>query len=335
LDLDTACWDAEQIQLMKNMGNVKSRGMYEARAPSYYITPREFPDSGVVRDNWIRAKYVRKEFVKQAADGSNDDEDKNVENKVVVEMPERPKEGWLSKCNERFTWQKRFFMLHHRFLYYFKAASDSYPKGQIDVKQMKLAFPEENEYNKDKPLVFDLEVGQRKYNLAADKIEDMFAWLHALRRAHLYYTAVNKEAEDETKRPAVQTIAFKDMGKPLKMGILTKQGGQWKSWKKRHCLLTEKGIIYYFKLEPTSPETLPEGGLSLDYCDVSECEDKLKKKNCFSVSTPGRVYFMISESTHEATEWVLALRKVTALYNKTVLVDFQTMKIVQKAKTSR
>jgi len=70
----------------------------------------------IVRENWIRAKYVRKEFMK----GTKQDEHSS--SPCIVYMPERVKQGFLMKLNKKNVWQKRYFILLGRFIYYFKKA---------------------------------------------------------------------------------------------------------------------------------------------------------------------------------------------------------------------
>ena len=52
---------------MKKVGNVRAAEIYEYNAPCFYMRPTE-SDSPLVRENWIRAKYVRKEFMKACED---------------------------------------------------------------------------------------------------------------------------------------------------------------------------------------------------------------------------------------------------------------------------
>jgi len=98
-------------------------------------------------------------------------------------------------------------------------------------------------------------------------------------------------------------VTFKEVSKSQKSGNLKKQGGKWKSWNPRWCVLTEKAL-YYFKSEPPKADDEPEGGLWLDECDISPGEDKLKKKHCFSIVTHGRVYFIIANSGQEMHDWM-------------------------------
>ncbi len=58
------CLSRSLLQFMSSIGNVRSNRLYEHFAPSFYITPRDGTESSIIRENWIRAKYVRKEFFK-------------------------------------------------------------------------------------------------------------------------------------------------------------------------------------------------------------------------------------------------------------------------------
>jgi len=318
IELDTSCWDPEQIQFMRKVGNVKAAEMYEYNAPCFYMRPTE-TDSPLVRENWIRAKYVRKEFMKAC-----DDDEKDNHNPAIYKMPEPAREGFLYKRNPKDVWQKRWFIVHHRFLYYFESPSDSFSKGKIDVAEVTIKIPDNPDPNRRH--TFEVHTPKKIYPLAADKADDMFGWLHAIRRAALFYSKLNKSIDDETKEiPIDSTVTFKDMGKLLKTGELTKQGGHWKSWNKRWCTLTD-GVLYYFKDKPNGAET-PEGGIRLEFCDVVGAEEKVKRKHAFSIITPSRVYFLCAENAQDMLEWMLALRGEIERLTHRVKVNFHDIKL--------
>lgn len=118
LHLDTDCWDRSQLDFMQKMGNINANKVYEAMTPCWYLRPSNHEASNFVRENWIRAKYERKEFVSDQK-----------EPMCISAMPEKPKEGYLWKSNRSKVWQKRYLQLQGRRLSYFKSPSDSYPKG--------------------------------------------------------------------------------------------------------------------------------------------------------------------------------------------------------------
>jgi hypothetical protein len=234
-------------------------------------------------------------------------------------MPERMKEGLLLKQNERDVWQKRYFVLHGRYLHYFREQTDSYPKGSLDTKSMQIVVPALDDTSK--PCEFHIKVvgSNRVYILAANSIDDMFAWIHALRRGQLYY---GKAKRDEKQKAAVELLPYKDMGQPVLQGEVFKQGGKWKSWNKRFCVLNQ-AILFYFKQKP-GPTDVPEGGVRITLCDVAVCKTS-KKPNCFSVITEGRMFFMSCPSAKEMHDWMDGIIEVLERTTPHDEVDFAAL----------
>ncbi|XP_061868316.1 arf-GAP with dual PH domain-containing protein 1 isoform X1 [Colius striatus] len=54
-------WDDAQVQFLAKHGNAVTKATYEAHIPIYYYQPT-YNDCQVLREQWIRAKYERKEF---------------------------------------------------------------------------------------------------------------------------------------------------------------------------------------------------------------------------------------------------------------------------------
>nr|XP_042699497.1 arf-GAP with dual PH domain-containing protein 1-like isoform X3 [Chrysemys picta bellii] len=54
-------WDEAQVQFLQQHGNAVAKATYEAHIPIYYYQPTH-ADCQVLREQWIRAKYERKEF---------------------------------------------------------------------------------------------------------------------------------------------------------------------------------------------------------------------------------------------------------------------------------
>jgi hypothetical protein len=312
IQLDTTCWDQEQIEFMRKVGNVRARDMYEYNAPVFFMRPTE-TDSAIVRENWIRAKYVRKEFVKAC-----EDDEKDAHNPAIFIMPERARLGFLLKQNPKQQWQRRWFILHGRMLYWYKAASDSYPTGELNVTEVTCKVPDTADANYR--FTFELHTPKKVYPLAAEKIEEMFDWLHAIRRAATYYSTLYKGPDETKERPVEKLLPFKELGQPLKEGELTKQGGHWKSWNKRFCALID-GVLYYFKQKPMLADE-PEGGIRLENCDVADAEAIVGKKHSFSLITPGRVYFIVADSVQEMNQWMQSIKSEIDRLTPRQKVDF-------------
>lgn len=315
LNLDTNCWDCAQIDFMHSMGNVNANSTYEFYAPTFYERPSTKSLSSLARENWIRAKYVRKEFIKPAKEAS-EEEKEEAKGRVIFNMPERAKFGILSKQNEKDKWQKRLFVLHRDSLIYLKDPLDSYHKGKLDVRSLEIKIPEEGTYETDPMFnfVFEIQTPDRNYPVATGKEEEMFSWIHAIRRASAYYNDPNRKViEEESKSVIVEEkVAYQDLGPPMMEGELTKQGGAIKTWKKRYCVLAKGNnaspVLYYFKTKPATGTETSEGGVRIAACDIDVLDDA-KKKNCIRLTTVDRIYYFASEDS-DLDKWKDAITKV-------------------------
>ncbi|XP_044734424.1 arf-GAP with coiled-coil, ANK repeat and PH domain-containing protein 2 [Chrysoperla carnea] len=57
-------WEPEIVKVMAELGNTIVNKIYEANVPPDFTRPSATKCSGNVRENWIKAKYVEKKFVK-------------------------------------------------------------------------------------------------------------------------------------------------------------------------------------------------------------------------------------------------------------------------------
>ncbi|KAK2533736.1 hypothetical protein Q9233_004950 [Columba guinea] len=55
-------WDDAQVEFMASNGNNVAKAKYESKLPPFYYKPT-FLDCQLLREQWIRAKYERKEFI--------------------------------------------------------------------------------------------------------------------------------------------------------------------------------------------------------------------------------------------------------------------------------
>lgn len=199
----------------------------------------------------------------------------------------------------------------------------------------------------------------RSYPLATETEDEMFNWLHAIRRAIIFYTKIAKADEAsgyvDARLPDLK-LPFAKIGAVNKKGFLSKQGGGWASWNKRFFVLT-KDTLYYYKNPPADADVrdrqrktqgsvlyaahiltsrsfcascllsplllqLAEGAIALDAADIQFGEDKIKRKNVFTILTPNRTYFIQANSEQEMTEWMNTLQAITDLAQKRREVDY-------------
>jgi serine/threonine protein kinase len=113
----------------------------------------------------------------------------------------------------------------------------------------------------------------------------------------------------------------------VKEGFMHKQGGSWKTWKKRWFSLVDKELVY--RKEQNSQ---PLGRIKLSdpelitLATVSEC----KRQPTFKVTDPSRrSFFMQTSSMEEANSWVDACRKVASGIGERFSVSWADFTVVE------
>lgn len=307
------------------MGNNRSRLIYERCVPSYYIRPSSLPRdaSGLtaVRENWIKAKYMRKEFV------SPKGIDESKEGATIFAMPEPVLEGYLSTQSGgwRNKLQKRWFVLYHRYLLFYQDANYSSAAGKYDVTEMTYDLADNDSVSN----TFVLRNSQGKdFPLIADSTTDMFMWIHALRRARLFYKGPQSKSH-MIASPAQDCMSTSKLKHASCAGFLVKQGGDVKNWKRRYFVILDS-VLYYFKMSDppdldSNKEVKPKGYIHLSNCEVSSngsTKIQPSRANCFCVFTPDRQYFMCAENAAAMRKWVSAIQNTSSRTSRRVRVNF-------------
>eukprot|EP01117_Protostelium_nocturnum_P017342 TRINITY_DN7052_c0_g1_i1.p1 TRINITY_DN7052_c0_g1~~TRINITY_DN7052_c0_g1_i1.p1 ORF type:complete len:384 (-),score=104.49 TRINITY_DN7052_c0_g1_i1:40-1191(-) len=93
-------------------------------------------------------------------------------------------------------------------------------------------------------------------------------------------------------------------GLPKREGLLIKQGGQVKNWKKRTFVLLGSVLTYYKTVGSAAGAIHLKDMLSVD------CNTTTEKKFCFSIKTGSRTWFFVGEDDKDVYDWVMALRMI-------------------------
>jgi len=169
-------WKREELELMRDSGNLKSRTIWEVSLPKYFVRPSA-NDAVCFKEQYIKAKYERKEYV---ADAKH-------EAKEGVPV----KEGWLTKKgNVVKNWKRRWFIMRGTVLSYYKKQKDSFSAGEIMLKDSShtecLADPLEG-----KTFCFSINTPTREFFISADSAKDMFDWVLLIRGTVAAFNATN------------------------------------------------------------------------------------------------------------------------------------------------
>eukprot|EP01126_Amoeba_proteus_P018378 TRINITY_DN1934_c0_g1_i7.p1 TRINITY_DN1934_c0_g1~~TRINITY_DN1934_c0_g1_i7.p1 ORF type:complete len:471 (-),score=100.78 TRINITY_DN1934_c0_g1_i7:221-1633(-) len=114
-----------------------------------------------------------------------------------------------------------------------------------------------------------------------------------------------------------------------KEGFLTKQGGSYKTWKRRWFVLKGQNL-YYFKTKKDVEHT---GVIVLTKESFVKREPSAKKKNCFAVGTVSRVFFMFPDvdKPSDTESWIQALQAVIQSLSPSVVIsDVNEIKHIEK-----
>jgi len=169
-------WRPEELEVMKSIGNKRSNEKWEAALRD--CIPIHSSDSVALREQWIRAKYVRKLYLTE--DGPVD----NTQKQFPTMEGSMTKVGIVVK-----SWKKRLVMLYVSTLFYYKKATDTTPVGVISMIEATRTPDCLAEPIPDRPNCFIIYTPNRDYYVCAETGESMYDWVQILRTARRYLSS--------------------------------------------------------------------------------------------------------------------------------------------------
>ncbi|KAL6102809.1 adap2 [Pungitius sinensis] len=295
-------WEDEHVEFMKSKGNDSARALYEKAVPVYYYRPRE-KDCAVLREQWIWAKYERKEFTGETK-------------YPPVSYTAGFYEGMLwKKGKDNAQFLKRKFVLSDReftLTYYNKENESKGPKAVIPIKDLNITFqPEKIGHPHGLQITFQDGNHTRNLYVYHERGEEIVTWFNAIRGArYAYLKAAYPTGRDEELIPKITRDYLKE-------GYMEKTGPSRKEpFKKRWFTLdSQNRKLLYFKGQLDAEELGvifigTEGkGYSAKECDQMHARGN-KWKCGVAVGTPRRQYVFMCEQEREQKEWLDALRQV-------------------------
>ncbi|KAM7447570.1 ArfGAP with dual PH [Porites harrisoni] len=294
LRLDT--WTDEKLKFMEENGNIKGNATWAKNVPVFYRRPTP-TDPHVLKEQWIRAKYERKEFV----DGA----------------PEPPylkgsMRGYLrKKGKDDSSWNVRLFVLSadNNSLSYYIKDQDRTPKFTFNVKEINVTFAQDRT-NEDNSLQFTYVKSDgltRNYFVSSGSGKELIDWYMAIRSAKFCLLGLNGPRADPSKVNAILTRDF------TMEGFLQKKGPRDEPWAKRWFTLDGRRLLYF--KEPMAPSALGEliiGSQTEGFALKEGCTRHQELDYCFTLTTPGRDYVVMATTENERKMWMDCLSKVIA-----------------------
>ncbi|XP_023595418.1 arf-GAP with dual PH domain-containing protein 2 isoform X4 [Trichechus manatus latirostris] len=270
-------WEDSTVEFMTRNGNLRVKAKYEARVPAFYYIPQA-NDCLVLKEQWIRAKYERQEFM---ADG-----------KTIP--PPGNREGFLWKRgrdNAQFL-RRRFVLLSKEgLLKYYTKEEGKYPKAVISIKDLNATFQTEKIGNPHGlQITYRKEGHTRNLFVYHESGKEIVDWFNALRAARLQYLKLTfpELPESEQREP----------------------------FKKRWFALDsqERRLLYYKNpLDAFEQGQVFIGSKEQGY-DVSDDLPKGIRGNHWkaglTIVTPQRKFVFTCPTEKEQREWLRSLRDV-------------------------
>uniref|UniRef100_A0A667HTD3 Arf-GAP with dual PH domain-containing protein 2 n=1 Tax=Lynx canadensis TaxID=61383 RepID=A0A667HTD3_LYNCA len=291
-------WDDSTVEFMTHNGNLRVKAKYEARVPAFYYIPQA-NDCLVLKEQWIRAKYERQEFM---ADG-----------KTI--SPPGNREGFLWKRgrdNAQFLRRKFVLLAREGLLKYYTKEEGKGPKAVISIRDLNATFETEKIGNPHGlQITYRREGHIRNLFVYHESGKEIVDWFNALRAARLQYL---KTAFPELPESELVPLITRNY---LKQGFMEKTGPkQREPFKKRWFALDpqERRLLYYKNpLDAFEQGQVFLGSNEQGY-DVYEDLPKGIRGNRWkaglTIITPERRFVFTCPSEKEQREWLESFQDV-------------------------
>ncbi|XP_077526921.1 arf-GAP with dual PH domain-containing protein 1-like [Haemaphysalis longicornis] len=285
-------WEDAQVDELAAVGNAMAKAKYEAHVPACYRRPNA-DDVSVVKEQWVRAKYEREEFVHP---------DRQIYQEGRIE-------GWLNKQGkEDGRFHPRRFVLSDGTLKYYVKESHKEPKATIPVSEINAVFCPEKIGNKHGlQLSYVKDGSTRNIFVYSEDGKTIVDWYSALRAAKLHHLQVAFPGAKESQLVPHLTRDF------LREGWLWKSGPRPADQHRRRWFTLDDRKWMYHE-DPL--DAYPKGEIFLGhrnegYSVQSGGPHAFKEMPfAFTVTTPHRKFVMGAESDRDRSEWIAVLGKV-------------------------
>ncbi|XP_075899107.1 arf-GAP with dual PH domain-containing protein 2-like [Nelusetta ayraudi] len=292
-------WEDSLVEFMREEGNLAAKAIYEKCVPAFFYQPRE-NDCIVLKDQWIRAKYERREFTG--------------ENLPQTYSSDQFESTLWKKGKDNKNFLRRVFLLSRSdfTLRYFVKGDSKAPKAVISMKDLNAVFqPEKVSHSHGLQISYMQEERMRNLFVYHEDGQVIVSLFNAIRATRLAYL--------QKKHPTLRDIDLIPVltRNCLKEGYMEKTGPtQRELFKKRWftlCSVNRKLLYFKTPLDATELGAVFIGSENHSY-SVSERIGKSARScrwHCgITLHTPDRQFVFMCEQEQEQKEWLEAFRKV-------------------------
>lgn len=283
-------WSDELIVTLKAVGNEKANQKFEQNVPFTYKRPR-FDDPYVLREQWIKAKYERLEFVEGAS------QPEYLFGQLSGKL--------LKKGKHNDKWRERFFELSKDgkvLRYYLGPMATDLPKSTLEVCDLNAFISTTT----GKPFSMQLRYHGRNLFIASDDGKDIAIWLNAIRACRAKALGICMPTSDAER----QQVSWRLSHDFLKEGYLEKFNGA--KWQRRWFTVDRYCITY-----ANHPcDAMVKGTIRLTKStrvEESVMQDDLYVFAIHAECDGKRTYLCGAGTKDAATRWMVAINEVVAL----------------------
>uniref|UniRef100_A0A8C3T4G5 ArfGAP with dual PH domains 1 n=1 Tax=Chelydra serpentina TaxID=8475 RepID=A0A8C3T4G5_CHESE len=290
-------WDEAQVQFLEQHGNAVAKATYEAHIPIYYYQPTH-ADCQVLREQWIRAKYERKEFTEPGRQ---------------LPYSNGLKEGILWKRgrdNGQFLPRKFLLSEQDGCLKYFAKPDAKEPKINIKIDTINATFQPVKIRNPNGLQISYLKDNKtRNIFLYHGDGKEIVDWFNAIRAVQVHYLKV--------AFPVASDSEVRDhLRKFLKEGYMEKTGPrQREAFKKRWFTLDHRRLMYFKDpLDAFAKGEVfmgsREHGYSVTQGLPAGAQGSFSWQYGLTIVTPDREYLFTCETESDQQDWIAAFSQV-------------------------
>ncbi|XP_046722471.1 arf-GAP with dual PH domain-containing protein 1 isoform X2 [Silurus meridionalis] len=285
------------LHLMASIGNSTAKVKYQQMVPAFYYIPTH-TDCQLLREQWIRAKYERNEFI-------------NVERQEPYSAGYR--EGFLWKRGrDNGQFMSRKFILSERegAMKYFNKHDAREPKALMKIQTINATFqPAKIGHPYGLQITYLKDNSTRNIFVYHEEGKEIIDWFNAIRAARFHYLQVAFPGASDTELvPKLTRNYFKE-------GYMEKTGPkQTEGFKKRWFTLDDRRLMYF--KDPLDAYARgevfigsKENGYTVVPC-LPQSTQGYHWQSGITIVTPDRKFLFACETEEVQKEWIAVFQSV-------------------------
>ncbi|XP_024128198.1 arf-GAP with dual PH domain-containing protein 1 [Oryzias melastigma] len=290
-------WNSSELEFIDSMGNNAAKAKYENIVPAFYYCPTS-RDCLLLKEQWIRAKYERKEF-------------------MCVEKQEAYSTGY----KEGFLWKRgrdngqylsRKFILSERegVLKYFNKLDAKEPKATLKISSVNAVFqPDKIGTAHGLQITYLKDNSTRNVFVYHEDGKEIVDWFNAIRAARLHYLQVAFPGASNSELLPKVTRKFLNEGYMEKTGPKHTEG-----FKKRWFTMDDRRLMYFKDpLDAFARGEVFIGSKGNGYSVLPGLPSNVQGNHWLygiTIKTPERSFLFACETAKDQKDWMAAFQLV-------------------------